>query len=213
MRVTRWWKLGVVVAVLWAAALPVRAQPQDAGQQSTGDPVADAARKARQEKKNAVKPKKVYTDDDVSKNKNASASAPIAAEDMAKQQKPAEQPADAATTTTEKAAGAPDDPTKDFSKEKNDEATWHKRFKAIHEKIAQAQKELDVLQRETQKAEIQYYPDPQKTMVEQYTRKDILDKDAKIAAKKQEIAKLQQRLSDLEDELRKAGGDPGWARE
>jgi len=200
---------------LWAAALPVMvmAQPQDAGQQSTGDPVADAARKAREEKKNAVKPKRVYTDDDVSKNKNSSANAPIVAEDTAKQQKPAEQPADAATTTTEKAAGVPDDASKDATKEKNDEATWRKRFKAIHEKIAQSQKELDVLQRETQKAEIQYYPDPQKTMVEQYTRKDILDKDAKIVGKKQEIAKLQQRLSDLEDELRKAGGDPGWARE
>src|SRR5215813_12867784 len=33
--------------------------------QPTGDPVADAARKAREQKKAAAKPKKVFTDDDV----------------------------------------------------------------------------------------------------------------------------------------------------
>src|SRR6266446_2321675 len=42
-----------------------QAQQQDS-QQSTGDPVADAARKAReQKKKDTVKPKRVYTDEDV----------------------------------------------------------------------------------------------------------------------------------------------------
>jgi len=69
-----------------------------------------------------------------------------------------------------------------------------------------------VLQREQDKAQVQYYADPQKALSEQYSRKDINDKDAKIAAKKQEIAQLKQGLDDLEDELRKSGGDPGWAR-
>ena len=50
-------------------------------------------------------------------------------------------------------------------------------------------------------------------MTEQYTRKEINDKDAKIEAKRKEIEQLKQGLSDLEDALRKAGGDPGWARE
>ena len=71
---------------------------------------------------------------------------------------------------------------------------------------------MDILQRETQKDQIQYYPDPQKAMTEQYTRKDINDKDAKIAAKRKEIDQLKQGLADLEDALRKAGGDSGWAR-
>jgi hypothetical protein len=59
---------------------------------------------------------------------------------------------------------------------------------------------------------VQYYSDPQKALTEQNTRKDINDKQAKIDAKKLEIAQLKQGLDDLEDQLRKSGGDPGWAR-
>jgi peptidoglycan hydrolase CwlO-like protein len=49
-------------------------------------------------------------------------------------------------------------------------------------------------------------------MTEQNTRKEVNDKLAKIDAKKQEITQLKQGLDDLEDQLRKSGGDPGWAR-
>src|ERR1700693_940329 len=48
------------------------ARQQDNSQQ-TGDPVADAARRAREAKQTAPKPKKVYTDDDVSRSKPAPA--------------------------------------------------------------------------------------------------------------------------------------------
>ena len=46
------------------------------------------------------------------------------------------------------------------------------------------------MQREVNKAQTQFYSDPQKALSEQYTRKNITDKDAKIAAKKQEIAQM-----------------------
>ncbi len=58
---------------------------------------------------------------------------------------------------------------------------------------------------------MQYYSDPQKALAEQYTRKDINDKDAKIAAKKKEVDQIKGRISDMEEALRKSGGDPGWA--
>ncbi len=89
---------------------------------------------------------------------------------------------------------------------------WRKRFADQRAKISQAEQELDILQREAQKLQTQYYSDPQKALAEQYTRKDITDQDAKIQAKKDEIAKLKQGLSDLEDQLRASGGDSGWAR-
>jgi chromosome segregation ATPase len=169
---------------------------QDSSQ--TGDPVADAARRSREAKLNTAKPKKVYTDDDISRRKPA----PSPADATGAAANP-----NAATTAVPANAAAPVD---EYAQ---NEAAWRKSFKDQREKIARAEKELDILQRETQKAQIQYYPDPQKAMNEQYTRKDINDKDAKIEAKRQEIAQLKQGLSDLEDALRKAGGDPGWSRE
>src|SRR5262249_60408215 len=45
--------------------VPVRSQQQNSQQSGSGDPVADAARKARGQKKDAPKPKKGYTDDDI----------------------------------------------------------------------------------------------------------------------------------------------------
>ena len=82
----------------------------------------------------------------------------------------------------------------------------------MRDKIAQSEKELDLLQRELEKAQVQYYPDPQKALMEQNSRKDINQTTSKIDAKKKEIEQLKQSFSDLEDDLRKAGGDPGWAR-
>src|SRR5580693_1119466 len=64
-----WRKTGVyvllVLPILGLAGIAVAAKHQDASQQQTGDPVADAARKAREQKKNAAQPKKVFTNDDV----------------------------------------------------------------------------------------------------------------------------------------------------
>jgi hypothetical protein len=193
--------LAALSSALLFFALP--ALPQGAAQQ-TGDPVADAARQAREAKKNAPKPHKVYTDDDVSRPKPAPPTTPAPGTPGALP--PGTAPA--ATTTPANPTGA----TSTADNDAKTEAAWRQRFKNQRDKIARAEKELDVLQREEEKTQIQYYPDPQKAMNEQYTRKDINEKRDKIEAKRQEIAQLKQGLSDLEDDLRKAGGDPGWSR-
>ena len=71
---------------------------------------------------------------------------------------------------------------------------------------------MDILQRELQKSQLQYYPDPTKAMTEQNSRTEINDKTAKIEAKKKELEQLKQQLDDMETELRKSGGDAGWAQ-
>jgi len=197
--------LATLTSALVLFALP--AFPQNDAQQ-TGDPVADAARQSREAKKNAPKPRKVYTDDDVSRPKPAPPTTPAGT--------PGALPPGTAAVTTTPAATASTNPAGTASAADNDaktEAAWRQRFKNQRDKIARAEKELDVLQREAEKSQIQYYPDPQKAMNEQYTRKEINEKRNKIEAKRQEIAQLKQGLSDLEDDLRKAGGDPGWSRE
>jgi predicted RNase H-like nuclease (RuvC/YqgF family) len=184
-------RLAALLALATFAALPALAQ-----QDQSADPVADAARKARAQQKNAPPAKKVYTNDDI-----PSAPQPAAAPAA----KPSGDASQAADTDTS-AAGSDDD------KVKNPEAYWHKRFQKARDNVAKAEKELDVLQRELDKNQVQYYSDPQKALMQQNNRSDINDNQAKIDAKKKEIDSLNQQLIDLEDELRKAGGNPGWAR-
>jgi len=183
-----------------AFVLAVSSAATRAQDQSTGDPVADAARKAREQRKVASKPKKVFTDDDV---KPAEApAAPAAPSD-------ATSPSEGRQLQKPQAAGAQNE---DDKEDPNSEKAWRKRFANQHRKISDAELELDVLQRELQKSDIQYYSDPQKAMNEQLTRNEINEKTAKIEAKKKQIADLKQQLSDMEDQLRASGGDAGWAR-
>jgi hypothetical protein len=198
MSVKKWFAASILLPGLCLATLPVMAHQQQGSQaspaQQAGDPVADAARKAREQQKAAPKPKKIYTDDDV---------------------KPATPPPDAgpAAGGAQAAPGSgPDAAANGASKGDDSGKAWRKRFQDLRDKIAAAEKELDILQREDDKAQVQYYNDPTKAMNEQYTRKDINDKNAKIAQKQQQIADLHKQHDDLEDELRKSGGDPGWAR-
>lgn len=208
MRKSDWLKLAVVIAGLCLAAFASYGQDQSSSQQ-TGDPVADAARKAREEKqkKDAQRTKKVYTDDDIKpatpdKPEIQNASAAGAATSGT----------DASAASGAQSANAQKPGDTEQKEDPNSEKAWRKRFAAQHEKIAKAEKELDILQRELQKSSVQYYADPTKAMNEQNNRKDINDKTAKIDAKKQELAQLRQQLDDMESDLRKAGGDPGWAR-
>jgi chromosome segregation ATPase len=176
---------------------------QDQSQSNTGDPVADAARKAREQKKTSPKPKKVFTDEDVASKPAAEVSAPTSS---------TTNPENATASETQPATPVPKEAASTKTEDVNSEAYWRKRFAAQHKKIADAEEELIVLQREAEKADVQYYPDPQKAMKEQYTRQEINDKNDKIAAKRKEISDLKQQLSDMEDELHRTGGDSGWAR-
>ena len=145
--------------------------------------LAEAARKAR-EKKAAETKTKVWDNDNIP---GTTAPPPAAA-------------GEAAPAADDSAASA------------GDEKAWRERFATARAKLKRDQDSLALQQKDFGRLSIQYYPDPQKAMTEQYTRKDINEKDAKIAAKQKEIEQLKQGLSDLEDAWRKAGGDPGWAR-
>jgi chromosome segregation ATPase len=192
---------GSALMALAFAAIPAtaRARQQSDPQESTGDAVADAARKAREKKKDATKPAKVYTDEDV------------------RHAVPSDTPTDAKPAGTDQGADKNTDAQGAQGKDakgkpsESEESRWRKQFQDAHTDLARMEKELDILQREGNKAQLQYYSDPQKAMKEQYTRQEINENDTKIAAKKKEIEQQKQKISDMEDALRKAGGDPGWA--
>ena len=197
-------KLSGLTVLAALVCIPARAQ-QQSSQSGSNDAVAEAAKKAREQKKEAPKPKKVYTDDDIStKKSDISIVGPAPAPN-----------AEAATNTAKSTAIASAADATDASKpsDANSEKAWRARFAELRTKIATAEQELDVLQREENRNSVQYYADPTKAMKEQYSREEINKKAAKIEAKKKEIANLKQQWSDAEDALRRAHGDPGWSRE
>lgn len=197
----------IAIALALAAFAPAlcaqqqQPQPQQAPQQQPKkESLAEAARKAREQRKNLAKPAIVYTNDNLP--------APGGAVNMiGSTPAPAKETAAAPT-----AAAGKEKESAEKAPAKKDEGYWRKRFADARLKLSLDQQALSVMQRELGELEKQYYPDPQKAMEQQYSRKDINDKRAKIEEKQKEIEQDQQALANLEDELRASGGDPGWAR-
>lgn len=158
------------------------------------DSLAEAARKAREQKKLAAKPGKVFTNDNIPTAggiSSASSSAAPSGKEAA---------TDATPASSSSSASA------------NDEKSWRDKFAQLRQKLDRDKETLDVMQRELGELSVQYYSDPSKAMQQQLSRDDINKKTAAIDAKKKEVDADQQAIDDAEDDLRKAGGDPGWAR-
>jgi chromosome segregation ATPase len=202
--------------ILWLAAAaaicvsppPSRCQNQDqqqgqgsaaapaAGPSSGGAPqesLADAARRLREQKKATPKAAKVFTND------NLTGAAEVTAAPARAGAAPA-----AAGKAEGAAAGAP--------AAGPDEAAWRAKFASLRHKLEQDQADLAVMQRELGTLSLQRYDDPNKALAQQFTREDINKKTADIEAKKKQIEADKQAIDDAETELRKAGGNSGWAR-
>jgi hypothetical protein len=172
-----------------------KSQSQTAAQSAPPqDSLAAAARKAREQKKNAAKPAKVFTNDDLPTGGGISTVGDDKGSDAS------------AAGKQDTDAGAP-----------SDEKHWRDLFAKLRHKLDQDQGELDVLQREIGVAQVQFYGgDPNKAMNDQTSGtpfgSDYAKKLADIDAKKKQVDADKQAIADAEDELRKSGGDPGWAR-
>jgi hypothetical protein len=172
-------------------------QPQAQSQAQASAPqqesLADAARRTREQRKEAPKAARVFTNDDLP---------PVSAVSSVGQPSAAK-PAAQTTVAAAPAAAAPP---------KNDEKAWRDKFSRLRQKLEQDQADLEVMQRELGVLNLQNYSDPVKAMQQQLTRGDINKKTADIEAKKKAIAADKQAIADAEDEMRKSGGDPGWTR-
>src|ERR1700690_3748444 len=164
---------------------PAPAQP--------GPSLADAARKARQAKKSEPKNAKVFDNDNIP----TAGSINVVGADTG--------PADG--------SAAPPAPGSAKPSLAQEEQGWRDRFAKARAKQARDEADLDILQREMGKLQLGFYPnDPVKQMQQDLTRADIIKHQAKIDKKQADIAADKAAISDLEDALRHAGGDPGWAR-
>lgn len=180
-----------------------------AGQQE--ESLGELARRLRAKK--AKPAAKVYTNEDVSKPGGrplsvvgqagaATASTPMGAGGGA-----------AATSAggggTEKGAAR-------AATEEKGEKYWKGKFAEARNKVAQAEKELNLLEREWQLERSQGSQDPNEAMRQQYLGQQpggkLADLQQKIQQKKVEVENLKRELANLENDLRREGGNPGWAR-
>jgi hypothetical protein len=164
------------------------------------DSLAAAARKAREQKKEqaGAKPPRVFSNDNIPTQGGVSAVGQNAAADNA--------------DGTDAVAGNGSAPAAGGTSAAAGEKAWRERFDKLRKKLEQDQADLDLMQRELGVLDVQYYNDPVKGMQQGYSRSDINEKTDKIEAKKKTIEADQQAIANAEDELHKAGGDPGWAR-
>lgn len=188
MNTTRFITLALGCAMIASPAYLAAQQDQGQAQES----VADAARKAQAEKKEAPKPKMVIDNDNLDTLKgtiNVVGEEPSPADNQDKK------PAD------DKAQKAP----------VKDEAYWRQKFADANKKLTEDERELDILQREFNLKQQQFYTDPMAELKQEYSRQDLNDTKTKIDDKTAAVEQDKTNISNLEDELRQAGGDPGWA--
>ena len=161
------------------------AQSQDSQTQQTQS-VADAARRSREDKKNTAKSSKVITDDDLDKTPKPGAEGLNVGAPPKSDSQP---PSPAAVAAAEAADQAAASPTKDSSKKAGQDPEITK----LKEQIAQAKKELDLLQRERALDQDTFYSNTD------YAH-DTAGK-AKLASEQQQIDDKQQQLEGLKTRL------------
>jgi hypothetical protein len=111
------------------------------------------------------------------------------------------------TVIGEASAGPPEGSPKEHG-----EHYFRKTMSELQAKLELDQRQLAVLQQQLNINQLQYYPDPLKTLHQEYSRSDINKLQAEIEAKQQEIKSDEDAISDLRTELQREGGDPGWLR-
>jgi hypothetical protein len=179
--------------------LPVWASAQS---QSDNTSVADAARRAREQKKNAAKPARTLTNDDLPAARDnavpsAAAAAPAPEAATSDQAKPE---ADAAAPAKAAAPAEPAGQTEDSSKKRSRIEAALKQAKA---ELTQAQNELDILQRKSVLDSDAFYS---KTDYARDTEgKARLDADAQqVNDKKSQVDELKTKVAALQAELGEA---------
>lgn len=153
--------------------------------------LGDLARKLKAERGSAdQKPAKVYTNDNL----------------------PAVGPDDGVSVAKNNVASEKTGNGQGASKSAHDEKYFRDKMAKLRQQRDMHERELSVLQQQLGQNDVQYYPDPNKTLQQEYTRSDIQAKVDAINKKKDEVAADDKAIQDLTDELRSEGGDPGWIR-
>lgn len=187
---------GFLIGLMLLAGTPARGQ-EPATVPSLGEVARQLKAQCEKEKK---KPVAIFTNDNLPSHGSLGMASLKMAEDGQKEEKQA---------SGERApAGA--------ASEKYGEKYFRSKAGKIRSQMEFHQRQLAVLQQELGLAKMQYYLDPQKTLEQESSPAFQTDVDKlrdKIAKAEKAIADDQKAMDDLQEELRRAGGNPGWIRQ
>jgi hypothetical protein len=205
---------------LFLLALPVflllslEVLPGLARQQPTVPSLGDLARELRAQREKSSHKAKVFTNDNLpvkTPQENLSISkstsgGPAPPEGAKTEEKPAKPEAKARTGA--EAEG-------ESSEGPHDEKYFRKRMSDLRAQLDLHQRELDVLQKKLGQGQLAYYPDPNKTLTQESTPafySDVNKLRQQINEKQAQVAEDQKAIQDLQEQLRREGGEPGWIR-
>lgn len=163
--------------------------PVGSAQSPDSQSVAEAARRAREKKKDAAKPTKVITDETLDVKKGDVQSAVAEEPKIAGAPDAKAQAAPGAPTATPANAAAKDEKKERLKKELTD----------LKEQIKQSLMDLDLLQRENRLDQDAYYSQPNYGS-DAAGKQKLDDEKQQISTKQDEVARLKAKLADLQRE-------------
>lgn len=175
--------------------------------------LADLARQERQKKGREAKSPRLFTNEDIPGTPSSPAPA-ASAPAKTGQTKPPEGSSEAGKTTA--IADKTTDGKEAAKPSEQDiaalEKEYRERFAKLRDAVAVEEKKLDVMQRELNLMQTQYYSDPNVALREQTFRGQINQRTQEIDQQKAAVEKAKLAIVNLEEELRKKGLPAGWSR-
>jgi hypothetical protein len=190
------------IILILSAALPLLAAPQQ--EESLGD----LARQLREKsQKDAKKPVKVFTNDNLPQRppEEAAAAQPVPPPSDKQPSKPAE------------ATAKPDNPpsSQDSSSEPNDKKKtrdyWQAKFKEARQALAQAKEHGQLSEDELNLLQVQQAREMDPALKQDLATK-VQDKQSEVAMFKTGMADAQKNLDDLESEFKDSGAPDDWSK-
>jgi predicted RNase H-like nuclease (RuvC/YqgF family) len=155
--------------------------------------LGDLARQIKAQKAKEPKPAKVFTNDNISAPEDKASGVDVSSKEKG--------PANSAPEESGEHA------------KPHDAEYFRSQMSTLQGNLDTDKRELNVLQQKLGQNQMQYYNDPNKSLLQQYSREDIDKLTAEIDAKKQKVADDEKAIEDLHEQLRREGGDAGWLRQ
>jgi hypothetical protein len=181
-------------------------------------PLGDLARQLKAQRAKTGEKSKVFTNDDLAtqspSGEHSAASPAKSSSTTAKEAKSGEMPAKK-TSGNEAEKESANAPPAETGEQTHGEKYYREHMSKLQDRLQLDQRELSVLEQKLGQNQMQYYPDPNKGLLQESgptAMSDIHKLQDRIDKKRAEIAADQEAIDDLREQLRREGGDAGWLR-